>query len=451
MGARRQNVMAVHRWNAAPALARVRSPMIRTPQDLPGPIEMSTHADAAGQPPGAETESAYAWLRLATALALGTIGSIGMWSFVVALPAVQAGFGVTRGEASLAYTLTMLGFGVGGIVMGRLADRRGIVWPATVGALTIGCGYVLSGFAGDIVQFALTQGLIGFGSSATFGPLMSDISHWFTRRRGIAVTVTSCGNYLAGTLWAPVVQYVIADHGWRAAQIGIGLFCVVAMLPLILALRRPTPGHPSAGQGAAANAIRGSLGVSPNTLMVLLCIAGVGCCVAMAMPQVHIVAYCGDLGYGPARGAEMLAAMMGFGIVSRIAAGFIADRIGALQTLLLGSVLQGSALFLYFWFDGLISLYIISALFGLFQGGIVPMYAIIVRDHFSPAETGTRIGIVLMATLVGMALGGWMSGVIFDIAGSYRAAFLNGLAWNLLNGGIVLWLVLRPGQRLAQA
>src|SRR4029450_131575 len=163
---------------------------------------------------------------------------------------------------------------------------------------------------------------------------------------------------------------------------------------------------------------------------------------------VHIVAYCGDLGYGPARGAEMLAAMMAFGIISRVGSGFIANRIGGLRTLLLGSVLQGGALFLYLWFDGLVSLYVISALFGLFQGGIVPMYALIVREFFSPAETGTRLGIVLMATLVGMALGGRMSGVIFDPTGSYRPPFLNGLAWNLLNGGIVLWLLLRARPRL---
>ncbi len=412
---------------------------------------MSMQANAAGTSAGAEIESAYAWLRLATALALGTIGSIGMWSFVVALPAVQADFGVARGEASLPYTLTMIGFGLGGMVMGRLADRRGIGWPATCGALALGCGYVLSGFAGDIWQFALAQGLIGFGSSATFGPLMSDISHWFARRRGIAVAVASCGNYLAGTLWAPIVQHFIASEGWRATQIAIGALCVVTMLPLILGLRRPSPRQLPIESGAAFVDGRAALGVSPDTLMVLLCIAGVSCCVAMAMPQVHIVAYCGDLGYGPARGAEMLAAMMGFGIVSRIAAGLIADRIGGLQTLLLGSVLQAVALFLYLWFDGLVSLYVISALFGLFQGGIVPMYAIIVRECFSPAETGTRLGIVLMATLVGMALGGWMSGVIFDLAGSYRAAFLNGLAWNVLNAGIVIWLLLRPGRRLAAA
>jgi len=412
---------------------------------------MNVHANAAGAGPGAEIESSYAWLRLVAALALGTIGSIGMWSFVVALPAVQAGFGVARADASLPFTLTMIGFGLGGVVMGRFADRYGIVWPVVIGALALGAGYALSSVAASITQFAFAQGLIGLGSSATFGPLMSDISHWFARRRGIAVALVSCGNYLAGTLWPPIVQYFVASEGWRATQIAIGVLCVVTMLPLLLVMRRPTP-RSSAHETASATGPGDSLGVSPNTLMVLLCIAGVGCCVAMAMPQVHIVAYCGDLGYGPARGAEMLAAMMGFGIVSRIASGFIADRIGSLQTLLAGSVLQGVALFLYLWFDGLISLYVISALFGLFQGGIVPMYAIIVREHFSPAETGTRLGIVLMATLIGMAIGGWMSGAIFDLTGSYRAAFLNGLAWNMLNGGIVVWLLLRPAPpRLAPA
>jgi MFS family permease len=185
--------------------------------------------------------------------------------------------------------------------------------------------------------------------------------------------------------------------------------------------------------------------------MILLCVAGLACCVAMAMPQVHIVAYCGDLGYGPARGAEMLSAMLGFGIVSRISSGLIADRLGAVPTLLIGSVLQGTALFLYLLFDGLVSLYIISALFGLFQGGIVPMYAIIVRQYFPPKEAGIRIGIVLMATLFGMALGGWMSGVIFDYTGSYWVAFLNGLIWNVLNMLIVVWLLLRPSQKLAAA
>ena len=399
----------------------------------------------------ADIESTYAWVRLSIALALGTIGSIGMWSFVVALPAVQADFGVPRGEASLPFTLTMIGFGCGGVVMGRFSDRFGIVPPALCGILLLGIGYVSSGLAGSLWLFALAQGLIGLGSSATFGPLMTDISHWFSRRRGIAVAIASCGNYLAGTFWPPLVQYFIASDGWRATQIGIGILCVATMVPLALALRRRAPVHGADVSGTMAMSARGSLGVSSNALMVLLCIAGVGCCVAMAMPQVHIVAYCNDLGYGPARGSLMLSLMMGFGIISRLVGGHVADRMGGLTTLFIGSVLQGVALFLYLWFDGLTSLYVISALFGLFQGALVPMYAIIVREYFSPQEAGTRLGIVLMATLLGMALGGWMSGAIFDLTGSYRAAFFNGMLWNLLNAAIVLWLLLRSNRRVAYA
>jgi MFS family permease len=188
-------------------------------------------------------------------------------------------------------------------------------------------------------------------------------------------------------------------------------------------------------------------GLTMNQAQVLLCIAGVACCVAMAMPQVHIVAYCSDLGFGAARGAEMLSLMLACGIVSRLVSGAICDRIGGLRTLLLGSVLQGVALLLFIPFDGLVSLYVISALFGLFQGGIVPSYAIIVREHFPPAEAGTRVGLVLTSTLLGMALGGWLSGKVFDLSGSYQAAFVNGVAWNLVNLAIVVWLLWRVTRR----
>ncbi len=408
---------------------------------------MTTHNGGA---PGAvyAIDSRYAWARLCVALAIGTAGSVGMWSFVVALPAVQADFGIARGEASLPFTLTMIGFGVGGIVMGRLADRFGVARPLLIGAAALFSGYLLSSFATNIWQFALAQGLLGFGASGSFGPIMTDISHWFRKRRGIAVALASCGNYLAGTLWPPLIQYSISTQGWRVTQAAIGVLCVAVILPLILAMRRPAPAHDViAATGALPMGTRGSLGLSANTLMALLIVAGVACCVAMSMPQVHIVAYCGDLGYGPARGAEMLSAMLGFGLISRIACGFVADRIGGLATLLISAVLQGVALFLYLLFDSLVSLYVISALFGLFQGGIVPMYAIVVREYFAPGEAGTRLGIVLMATLAGMALGGWMSGVIFDFTGSYMAAFVNGLGWNLLNVVIVSWLLLGPARR----
>ncbi len=375
-----------------------------------------------------------------------------MWSVVVALPAIQADFGVTRADASLPYTLTMLGFAGGGVVMGRLADRFGITVPVIVSTLCLGAGYVAVGHAASLWQVAIAHGLlIGTGCSATFGPLMADISHWFTKRRGIAVAITASGNYLAGTIWPPVVQHFIAADGWRATSIGIGLFCLITMLPLALALRRQIAGHHTAAASAEAARRQAALPLSPGALQTLLFVAGIACCVAMSMPQVHIVAYCGDLGYGAARGADMLSLMLACGIVSRVASGFIADRIGGVRTLLLGSMLQGTALFLYLFFDGLTSLYVISGLFGLFQGGIVPSYAIIVREYFPAPEASTRVGLVIMATVLGMALGGWMSGAIFDFTGSYQAAFLNGLGWNLLNVSIAIFLLLRSRGRPAFA
>lgn len=402
---------------------------------------------------GAEalTDSAAAWFRLAVVVVLATIGGVGMWSFVVALPAIQADFGVARADASLPFTMVMIGFAGGGVIMGRIADRFGVAVPLALGTFGLSAGYLATGWASSIWQIALTHGVIGLGCSASFGPLMADISHWFVRRRGIAVAIAAAGNYIAGTVWPPVIQHFISASGWRATHAGVGAFCLVTMLPLIVVLRRRIEDHHSHASGAAAARRQAEAPFSPLTLQVLMCVAGVACCVAMSMPQVHIVAYCGDLGYGVARGAEMLSLMLAFGIVSRIGSGFIADRIGGVRTLLLGSVLQGSALFLYLWFDGLTSLYLISALFGLFQGGIVPSYAIIVREYFSPREAGTRVGLVLMATLLGMALGGWLSGLIFDLTGSYRAAFLNGLGWNLINVVIMTWLLMRSGRRPAFA
>ena len=309
-----------------------------------------------------------------------------------------------------------------------------------------------SDYAATLLQVTLAYGLlIGFGCSTTFGPLMAEMSHWFVRRRGIAVAIAAAGNYLAGTVWPPVVQHFIATSGWRATHIGIGLFVIVTMLPLTYFMRRRMEAHHTEGAMQSAARRQAELPFSPATLQVLLFIAGIACCVAMSMPQVHLVAYCGDLGYGAARGAEMLSLMLGLGIVSRIASGFIADRIGGVRTLLLGSVLQGVALLLYLFFDGLASLYVISGLFGLFQGGIVPSYAIIVREYFSPKEASTRVGLVVMATVLGMALGGWMSGAIFDATGSYQAAFLNGLGWNLLNVSIASWLLLRTPRRTGLA
>ncbi|HKX42459.1 MAG TPA: MFS transporter [Burkholderiaceae bacterium] len=389
-----------------------------------------------------------------------TAGSSAMYVVAVVLPSVQAEFGVARADASLPYTLLMVGFGAGGVLMGRLADRHGVVVPLVIGAAGLASGFIAAGLSGSILQFALAHGvLLGLlGSSATFAPLVADTSLWFVRRRGIAVAICASGNYLAGALWPPIVQHLVETIGWRQAYIGLGILCGIAMPLLALALRpRPPiaaavsiPATAGIGTSNAAVPSQRPFGLSLAHAQTLLCIAGVACCVAMAMPQVHIVAYCGDLGYGAARGAQMLSLMLACGIVSRLVSGWICDRIGGLRTLLLGSVLQGIALLLFLPFDGLVSLYAISALFGLFQGGIVPSYAIIVREHFPPAEAGARVGTVLMCTLFGMALGGWMSGKVFDLTGSYHAAFVNGIAWNLLNLSIAVFLLraVRRGRTL---
>ncbi|MBK7264505.1 MAG: MFS transporter [Rubrivivax sp.] len=380
-------------------------------------------------------------------LLMMTIGSGAMYVIAVVLPAVQAEFGVARADASMPYTAMMIGFGAGGIWMGRLADRHGVMRPLLIGAAGLGSGFIAAGASGSIAAFSLWHGLLlgFFGSAATFAPLVADTSLWFVKRRGIAVAICASGNYLAGAIWPPIVQHFVQTSGWRATYTGLGLFCIVTLPLLALAMRA----RPPALQTVATPTLRGAVpsqrpfGLSLNQAQALLCVAGTACCVAMAMPQVHIVAYCGDLGYGAARGAEMLSLMLACGIVSRLVSGAICDRIGGLRTLLLGSLLQGLALLLFIPFNGLVSLYVISALFGLFQGGIVPSYAIIVREHFPPAEAGARVGTVLMFTLFGMALGGWMSGKVFDLSGSYQAAFVNGIVWNLINLSVTVFLLRR--------
>jgi MFS family permease len=373
-----------------------------------------------------------------------------MWSVVVVLPVVQAEFGATRGAVSLAFTLTMLGFGLGGVATGRITDRFGIVVAIWLSIAVLGSAYVLAGLSTTLWQFIAVHLLIGLGSSATFAPLMAEASHWFERYRGLAVTIVASGNYVGGTVWPPLVNWGTQASGWRATHIAIGVFCAVAMSIVLLVLRAQIGGAKVRDHDNAPPP-RVDLQLNTNTLTVMLCIASISCCVAMSMPQVHIVAYCGDLGYGVARGAEMLSLMMAFGIVSRIGSGFLADRIGGIRTLLIGSVAQGFALLFYLFFDGLSSLYIISAMFGLFQGGIVPSYAIIVREAMPAREAATRVGIVIFASVFGMSFGGWVSGVIFDATGSYAAAFMNGLAWNAVNITIMVALLLRARSRLALA
>ncbi len=394
-------------------------------------------------------DSRQAWIQLGLALLIGSIGAVGMWTVVVVLPVVQTEFSASRGAVSLATTMVFLGFGLGGVVTGRITDRFGIVAAIALSIAFLGVSFVLAGLATALWQFNAIYFLIGLGTSATFAPLMAEVSHWFVRYRGLAVTIVASGNYVGGTIWPPLVNWGVQSIGWRSTHIAIGIFCAVTMALLLLGLRAII-GSDGARDHANAPPPQVDLNLSTNTLTALLSIASISCCVAMAMPQVHIVAYCGDLGYGVARGAEMLSLMMGLGIVSRIGSGYLADQIGGIRTLLIGSAAQGFALLFYLFFDSLTSLYVISGMFGLFQGGIVPSYAIIVREAMPAREAATRVGIVILASVFGMSFGGWVSGVIFDATGSYGAAFLNGLAWNALNLTIVVGLLIRGRQRTAQ-
>jgi len=389
-------------------------------------------------------ETPYSWVRLVVSITLSTIGCVGLWSLVVALPAVQADFGVGRGGASLPYTLTAMGFMVGGIAVGRLADRFGILPPFVGGTILMSFGYIVTAYAPSLTVFALLSGVtIGLGSSASFAPIVADVSLWFDRNRGLAMSFAAGGSYVSGVFWPPILEHFISSVGWRQTHIGVGIFCLATMLPLALVLRRrPAAQKPAAEEARTDNANQ-AIGLPPNVTHGLLTFAGLCCCVAMSMPQVHLVAWCVDLGYGPARGAEMLSMMLAFGVVSRLIFGWVLNWIGGLPTLLLSSTLQAIALALYLPFDGLVSLFVISAVFGLVQGGIVPSYAVIIRELFPAKEAGFRVSLSISTTLAGMALGGWLSGAIYDWTGSYSAALVNGIAWNLVNMAIAFWLLQR--------
>src|SRR3954454_10606237 len=395
-------------------------------------------------------DSRQAWTRLAVAVMIASVGAVGMWSVMVVMPIIQAEFAASRGAVSLAATMIFFGFGLGGVIIGKVTDRLGIVTAIAISIVVLVSAFVLAGLSTALWQFIIISFLTGLGASVTFAPLMAEASHWFERYRGLAVTIVASGNYVAGTMWPPIVNWGMQTNGWRYTHIGIGLVCVSLMTILVLVLRTQMGGD-KVRNHANAPPPRVDLKLSTNTLTVLLSIASISCCVAMAMPQVHIVAYCGDLGYGVARGAEMLSLMMACGIVSRIGSGYLADKIGGIPTLLIGALAQGFALVFYLFFDSLTSLYLISAMFGLFQGGIVPSYAIIVREAMPASEAATRVGIVIFASVFGMSFGGWVSGVIFDATGSYAAAFVNGMAWNALSFVIMHSLLWRSRQRLAPA
>nr|WP_309502453.1 MFS transporter [uncultured Roseovarius sp.] len=388
-------------------------------------------------------DSRYSWARLAISLAIATVGSVGMWVIVLVMPGVQAEFGLERADASLPYTVCMIAFAIGNFIVGRVVDRFGVTKALSGSAVLIGGAMALVAIAPSATALTALHAVIGLGSAVTFGPLMADISLWFVRRRGIAVAITASGNYLAGAFWPLVLSGVLATSGWRAVYALLAILVPCLMIPLALLLRRRVPEGAIRHSDSLSGKRAGSAGLSPRLLQYMLAAAGIGCCVAMAMPQVHIVSLCVDLGFGAVAGGQMLSLMLFGGVVSRIFFGMVADRLGGVRTVLISSGLQCAALFLYLPAGGLVSLYTVSLVFGLSQGGIVPSYTLVVREYMPSREAGRRVGFVMMSTIGGMAIGGWISGWIYDLTGSYQAAFLNGIAFNFVNIAIMVTLLLR--------
>ncbi len=391
-------------------------------------------------------DSQYSWIRLALSLVLSIVGSAGMWATVVALPMMQADLGLERADATLPYLLTMVGFALGNLVLGRAVDRFGIAPVAAVAGLASAFGFGVASIAESFAVIVGVHFFLGLGAGAYFGPLIADVSQWFMARRGIAVAITASGNYLSGAAWPPILIWASGETDWRAAYWVIAVTCFVVLIPGALLLRRQIDAASTARADESAATKRASTGLSPRTLQILLAFAGFSCCMAMAMPQVHIVALCIDRGFSATAGGQMLSLMLLGGVVSRLISGWLADRLGGLPVLLIGSVLQCAALCLFLIEGGLTSLYVIAAAFGLSQGGIVPSYAIIVREYMPPREAGRRVGIVMFATIVGMAAGGWSSGWLYDMSGEYTLALWHGIGWNLVNASIVLMILFRLGR-----
>ena len=380
----------------------------------------------------------------------------GMFLLVVSLKQMAGDFDWPRTVPSLAYAFFFAGTGIGGIAMGYWFDRSG-AGPVTLFGLTmIGTGAVLASSIDSRWQlylvFGVMMGLLGYAS--IYGPLSINVMRWFEHRRGFAVGVVTAGEGIGGTIWPPVFRHFNETVGWRDTFLWYGVFVLVTALPLSVVLWRRMPrrdaGSRDEGGGivevhAGAPTIRNrAISMSTFATQTAICLAIVGCCVTMAMPVAHLVAHASDLGHATARAAEMLAIALFTSTVIRLVGGaLVVDRFGGLVALLVFSGLQTAAMLLYAVVDGMLALYTISALFGIGYGGISVCYPVLVREHLPPTEVGRRLGIILLFGTLGMALGGWLAGYIFDSTGSYTPAFLVGATFNVANLIIVLGLISR--------
>ena len=389
--------------------------------------------------------SFYPVFRVINSLIIMTIAMSGMYASIMVLEPATREFQIGHGAGALPYTMYMVGFGLGNIALGRLMDRYGICALAMLAGVCLPLGLYIASQVESLWAFTFTLAIFcGFlGGSFSFGPLVADISHWFDKRRGLAIGIVISGSYVAGAIWPPVVQGWIDTQGWRQSFVNLAWISALTMIPLSLTYLKKKE------EDAAEDSIEKStrwekpLGLSCNQLQYSLCVAGIGCCVAMAMPQIHIVPHVLDLGFEAKDGAYMLSLMLGFGIISRVSSGWISDRIGGIKTLVLGSAMQGAVIFMFLFVDTLTGLFLVSIAFGLSQGGIVPSYTLIIRKYFAPNQAGHRIGLTFVATIGGMAFGSWIAGVLYDLTGSYTLSFINAMVFNAINLVIAFTLLRR--------
>ena len=390
-----------------------------------------------------EQDSQQAWFRLAIIFTMSVIGTAGMWSVVIILPNIQSEFALDRAASTYPYVATMFGYGIGNVIIGRMLDRIGIKKPIIFALSLLVASYILSIFVRDVFFLSVIQFFLGFSAAAFFGPMMADISNYFYRRKGLAVSLVASGQHLCGAIWPFLIKDFLLDGDWRNAHLFIAIVCSI-LIPILFYLLGNKKPKVDLNQNLSSRKedinSKVKLSISNKQVQVLLMFAGVFCCVAMSMPQVHIVPLCIDNGYGLAVGTEILSFMLFAAVASRVIFGFLSDKIGPIQTLLLGSSLQAISLTMFLPFNSQLSLYIVAIFFGLSQGGIVPIYAVIISKFLPSNEVAERVGLLIFATIVGMSLGGWLSGEIYDFTKSYKLAFINGIFWNIINLCIMIYL-----------
>ena len=389
-------------------------------------------------------ETRYSWVVASVALGCLAFSFGGLWIVSVGLKAIAADAGGQRSVPALAASLAWLGSGIGGLAMGPLATRFGIRWTVIFGGTMIATGLAVSTLGAGIplyIGHGFFMGMIG--NAGLNAPLYIYVSRWFDRRRGSALALISSGSYIAGAVWPPIFQRAIAAYGWQTSMLAYAVVEIAVVIPLAAIFFRAAPEPVSAPSSSGTLHKATVLGLRPNTMFAMIAIAAFTCCVPMAMPQGHIVAFCSDLGITQTVGAAMLSVILGTAFVTRQIWGVMSDRIGGLRTVLIGSVVQTTAIAGFLVTQDEIGLFTVSALYGLGFSGIIPAYVLAIREFYPARDASWRVPILLLFSGGGMAAGGWLAGVIYDHFGYYLPAFATGVAFNLINLVLVGTLVLR--------